>query len=104
MRLQLGGWYRLGIVLSTLWILAVGLYVAGTVAGLMPTLLPVNLQVALFYWVPGAVGPDGWQALNSPQPNLNTIAAAIIGPIVALWLLGSAIGWIFRGFKKQSQS
>ena len=34
------------------------------------------------------------------EPNVGVICLIALGPPLALWLLGAAIGWVYRGFRQ----
>jgi hypothetical protein len=90
----LGGWSRLGIVLTLLWALIVavellaeyhfGPFSLGLLTDMVKTGEPDNLG-----WVPVD------QAINVQRLSL-----ILLAPIVSMWAIGLAWAWVREGFRK----
>lgn len=108
---KLGGWARLGIVLSIGWCLVVGSIVFAEYRevsserehGLSlpppPTGFALEPQADPFFF--------GWQSADLvsagayvPDFELRTsrFLSVLIAPIAVIWILGGSIGWIRQGF------
>ena len=85
--ITLGGWQRLGILLSVLWAISVGI-----AAAIRPNVSPIS---ELLYGCRGS----GELLCQSPSVNPVTAAVVIAVPILLLWAVGAVVRWVGIGFK-----
>lgn len=92
------GYFRLGIVLSVIWlaaVVAVVWYEFASRNDFCSTVADAACQHLFWSWVP--VGKLVQFSLNTPRLSLVTFAPPIVG-----WLLGFAINWVRKGFRSSA--
>ena len=106
MSIHLGGWHRLGIVVSILWLVSVSTYIFYE----LKSATPVQHHYFVEY-VPGSV-PDTNTYIIDGKPasgivwddaQLKKVICLTVSllPIVMIWSIGYAIAWIQAGFRKK---
>lgn len=112
---NLGGWQRLGIVLATIWCIAVISFVFVEYRGVsserehnlsLPSLpkgfvIEPETQAYFYSWQPvDLLAQDASSYTHDFRFNVLRFLVVLLGPIIGTWLLAFAIGWIKQGFKK----
>ena len=113
----LSGWERIGVVLSSLWVLGVLLYVFYEYRELsvkyahnlaMPTPpqgFVINPVATPYFFRWKVIDPRGGAPFYIQGFELHAahFLRAIVAPIFSLWVVGFVIGWVRQGFWLQSQ-
>jgi hypothetical protein len=106
MSTHFGGWQRLGIVVSILWLVSVSTYALRELKSATP-----NQYLYFVQFVPGSVSDPNTHIINSkPVGNIvwdeaqlkkGTWLAVSLLPVVMMWTMGYSIAWIQAGFRKK---
>jgi hypothetical protein len=112
---KLGGWQRLGLVLAALWCIAVTSFafveyreVSSERAHNLSLPSPPKGFVidptthAYFYsWqAVDLLAQDASSYIRDFRFNISRFLVVLLGPIIGLWALASAVGWIIQGFRR----
>lgn len=116
---SLGGWARLGIVLTVIWSLTVGSTLlieyrevsAERADNLSLPPPPKGFVIEpkatpyFFTWRPVdllAPGPAGY--VRDFEPNNPRFLTILLVPLAVLWAFGWTVGWVLKGFRQSRRS
>jgi hypothetical protein len=101
---RLGGWSRLGIVLTLLWTLIVALELSAEYHFGPWGLGLLTDTVIAKTGEPAAVLRDNafYDLVPVDQViNIRKLVLTLLAPIVSLWVIGTAWAWVREGFRNQ---
>jgi hypothetical protein len=99
---RLGGWQRLGIVISTVWTLSIlGLVYFEKKEGPFSHSIVTDTVVAKTGEPASVLNGNSFKDLVPVETVLNyeRFLALLFGPMAIIWLSGYCYGWIREGFK-----
>jgi len=104
---RLGGWQRIGIVLSALWILAVAAYAVFELAsGPDSAMLLIQMVVSKTGEPITVLDGNAYRDLVPVEPKLlvGRLLIALFVPVVTAWVLAYAcawaVRWVIAGFRR----